>query len=169
MHHLTCDFKYNYGFTSRFVMVVYRLGNWAYYSIKIPIVKHIILLCYVILNNIAKLISCSTIPARCHIGSGLRLEHDGNGVVIHTSAIIGKNVRMFQQVTIGANDPYEGQERYGAPCIGDNVFIGAGAKIIGPVNVGEGAKIGANAVVVTDIPKGATAAGVPAKIIKKDD
>lgn len=166
MYNLFCDYKNNYGFTSRYVMIVYRYGNYVFYRVKLPLIRQILLILYVVFNNIAKLISGSTIPARCKIGKGLRLEHNGNGVVIYTKAVIGNNVRIFQQVTIGANDPYEEQVKYGAPLIGDNVFIGAGAKIIGPIKIGEGAKIGANAVVNTDIPNGATAVGIPASIKK---
>ena len=82
-----------------------------------------------------------------------------NGIVIHPDSRIGPNSLFFQQVTIGAN-------WQGFATIGGYVDIGAGAKIIGPVSVREHAKIGANAVVVGDIPAGAIAVGIPARVIQ---
>jgi len=97
------------------------------------------------------------IPLGCRIDGGLLIPHP-NGVVIHADATIGPNCLIFQQVTIGAS-------KKGIPTIGGQVDIGAGAKVIGPVKVGDGALIGANAVVVCDVPAGATAVGVPARIV----
>ena len=88
------------------------------------------------------------------------LHHHLNGIIISHYAKIGKNVTIYQQVTIAQNEHDQ------AATIGDHCMIGAGAKIIGPVHIGAGAKIGANAVVVSDIPAGATAVGVPAKVVK---
>ena len=87
------------------------------------------------------------------------LPHHLNGIIIAEYAEIGKNCTIFQQVTIG-------EENGKAAKIGDNVMIGAGAKIIGDVRIGSHVKIGANAVVLQDIPDGCTAVGVPAKVIK---
>ncbi|MXQ13737.1 serine acetyltransferase [Microvirga makkahensis] len=97
------------------------------------------------------------IPLNCQIGGGLLLPHP-NGIVIHPDAQIGPNCLIFQQVTIGTIDG-------GLPRIAGHVDIGAGAKILGPVIVGEHARIGANAVVLTDVPAGATAVGIPARLI----
>lgn len=96
------------------------------------------------------------------IGKGLFIDH-GSGVVIGETSEIGDNVTIYHGVTLGGTGKDKGKRH---PTIGNNVIIGTGAKVLGPVNVGDGAKIGANAVVVKDIPKGATAVGVPAKIIK---
>ena len=74
----------------------------------------------------------------------------------------GANVKIEHQVTIGA-------ERRQSPVIGDDVFIGAGAKILGSVHVGDGARIGANAVVVRDVPPHATVVGIPAKVVRMRD
>lgn len=87
------------------------------------------------------------------------LPHHLNGIIVSHFAKIGKNVTIFQQVTIAQNECDE------AATIGDDCIIGAGAKIIGNVRIGNRVKIGANAVVVTDIPDDATAVGVPARII----
>lgn len=95
------------------------------------------------------------------IAGGFVMPHP-LGVVIHKSAVIGTNCMLMQQVTIGqtAND-------CDVPILGDNVYVGAGAKIIGKVNIGDGVSVGANAVVVSDVPAGATAVGIPARIIIK--
>lgn len=115
--------------------------------------------------KIMRIIFACDIKYTVTIGHGVRLYHNGLGVVIHKASVIGNNVSIYQNVTIGGNgkDPAHN----GAPVIQDDVFIGAGAVILGPVTVGRGAKIGANAVVINDIPPGATAVGVPATIIKK--
>lgn len=91
------------------------------------------------------------------------LFHHLNGIIISHYARFGKNVTIFQQVTVT-----EGPNQTSAT-IGDNVVIGAGAKILGAVHIGDGAKIGANAVVVSDVPAYATAVGVPARIILKEE
>lgn len=91
------------------------------------------------------------------IGGGLLLPHP-NGVVIHPDAEIGPNCLIFQQVTIGTGP------RPGVPRIGGQVDIGAGAKILGGVVIGDHARIGANAVVVSDVPAGAVATGIPAVV-----
>jgi len=83
------------------------------------------------------------------------------GIVINPACVIGNNVKINQQVTLG------GSGDKGCPIIGDNVYIGAGAKVLGGVRIGNNAKIGANAVVLADIPDGATAVGVPARILVK--
>lgn len=100
-----------------------------------------------------------------NIGSGAHfstppiLHHGINGIIISHKATIGSNCMIFQQVTMA--------ERGGlGPTIGDNCFIGAGAKIIGGVTIGDNVKIGANAVVTKDIPSNCSAVGVPAKVVK---
>ena len=97
------------------------------------------------------------------IGYGFFIDH-GTGVVIGETTEIGNNVTMFQGVTLGGRGNEKGSKRH--PTIGDNVFIGSGAKILGPVVVGANAKIGANSVVLKDVPEGATITGMRARIIK---
>lgn len=98
------------------------------------------------------------IPLGTCIGGGLLLPHP-NGIVIHPSAVIGPNCLIFQQVTVGLT-----QGSTTAPVIGGHVDIGAGAKVLGPVRVGEHVLIGANAVVARDVPAGCVARGVPARV-----
>jgi serine O-acetyltransferase len=102
------------------------------------------------------IVTGADIPLNCRLGGGLLLPHP-NGIVIHPDAKIGPNCLLFQQVTIGVIDA-------GAPTLGGHVDVGAGAKIIGAITVSHHAKIGANAVVLCDVPEGATAVGIPATI-----
>jgi serine O-acetyltransferase len=105
------------------------------------------------------LVTGADIPLNCKLGGGLLLPHP-NGIVIHPDAEIGPNCLLFHQVTIG-----EGSG--GVPTLEGHVDVGAGAKIIGRLRIGKHAKIGANAVVLTDVPAGATAVGIPARIIRR--
>jgi serine O-acetyltransferase len=91
-------------------------------------------------------------------GDGLKLLHASN-IYIHPDTVLGRNVSLMHDVTLGTNG-----ERVGAPTLEDDVFVGAGAKILGPITVGKGATIGANSLVITDIPPGTTAMGVPARV-----
>ena len=93
------------------------------------------------------------------------LPHGLNGIHISSKAVIGSNVTIFHQVTIGSNT-IQGHKRYGSPAIGDNVYIGAGAKIIGNVTIGENCRIGANAVVVKDMEPNTVAVSAPTRFIK---
>lgn len=99
------------------------------------------------------------------------LPHDLCGIFIASTAIIGKKCTILQQVTIGGNPAaYDGSAPISkAATIGDNVIIGAGAKIIGDVKIGNNVRIGANAVVLRDVPDNCTAVGVPARIIYPKD
>lgn len=92
-----------------------------------------------------------------NIGAGMRLPHL-SGIIIHDTAIIGEDVTIFQQVTIGVNEHDKYKSRRAA-IIGKNVYIGAGAKVIGNVRIGDNVRIGANAVVCKDIPDNCTVVG----------
>jgi serine O-acetyltransferase len=96
-----------------------------------------------------------------HIGHGILLDH-ATGVVIGETAVVGNNVSILQSVTLGGTGKDEGDRH---PKIGDGVLISAGAKILGNIRVGEGAKVGAGSVVLEDVPAHTTVAGVPAKIV----
>lgn len=113
------------------------------------------------LFNRMNTICCGCIIGRgADFGPGLVLVHS-IGVVINGNVRGGAGVKIEHQVTIGA-------EKRQSPEIGDNVFIGAGAKIIGPVVIGEGAKVGANAVVVANVPSFSTVVGIPARVVRMD-
>ena len=98
------------------------------------------------------------------IGKGLFIDH-GSGVVIGETAEIGDNCTIYQGVTLGGTGKETGKRH---PTLGDNVMIGAGAKLLGNFKVGSGSKIAAGAVVLTDIPENATAVGVPAKVVRQN-
>jgi len=102
---------------------------------------------------------CGCVIGRgAEFGPGFVIVH-ANGVVINGAVRGGANVILEHQVTIGA-------EKLQYPTLGDDIFVGAGAKILGGVHIGDGARIGANAVVLTDVPAYATAVGIPAKVVK---
>ena len=131
---------------------LYRIEHWCYLK-KIPIFPKLI-------HSLIFLLFNSHIPASCTIGKGTRFGYGAIGVVIHSNAIIGKNCIIGTNVTIG------GRGRPGVPIIGDNVYISTGAKVLGPLNIGNNVTIGANAVVITDVVDNAIVGGVPARILK---
>lgn len=97
------------------------------------------------------------------IGKRFFIDH-GSGVVIGETAEVGDNVTLYQGVTLGGTGNEKGKKRH--PTVGSNVFIGSGAKILGPIHIGDGARIGANSAVLKDVPPGATVTGMRARIIK---
>ena len=97
------------------------------------------------------------------IGKGFFIDH-GDGVVIGETTIIGDNVTLYQGVTLGGTGKDVGKRH---PTIGDNVVIGAGAKVLGPFTVGSGSKIGASAVVLKEVPENCTEVGNPGRIVKR--
>ena len=99
------------------------------------------------------------------IGRRVFIDH-GMGLVIGETAVVGNDVLLFHGVTLGGTTMSHGKRH---PTIGDRVVVGAGAKILGPIYVGSDARIGANAVVVKDVPNGATAVGIPAVIRLQPD
>lgn len=99
------------------------------------------------------------------IGKGLFIDH-GMGVVIGETTEIGNNCTIYQNVTLGGTTTEKGKRH---PTLGDNVVVGAGAKVLGAFKVGDNAKIGAGAVVLNEVPSGATVVGVPAKVVKVDN
>jgi serine O-acetyltransferase len=113
---------------------------------------------YVFWYRFWTVVTGTDIPLNAQLGGGLLLPHP-NGVVIHPDAVIGINCLILQQVTIGSGS------KPGLPVIGGHVDICAGAKVLGGIRIGDHAKIGANAVVMIDVPEGATAVGIPARII----
>jgi serine O-acetyltransferase len=143
-------------------LAVYRFGNMVYYRVRVPGLRHVLFLLYAILDNvIVKLLCGAEFPARCRIGRGLRLPHGSNGIILHGDTVIGDDVKLYHQVTLGIKNVGAPD---GVPRIGNAVFIGAGAKILGRVTVGDHSIVGANAVVITDVPAYSTAVGIPAQI-----
>jgi len=149
-------------FTQEFyAILIFRYGK-SIQRIKVPILGFLLRVIYFILNKIiAEICAGVLIDLDSEIGKGLQLGHFGG---IYIKANIGENCTIAQQVVIGYKGAFSGG---GVPTLGNNVFVGAGAKIIGEIKIGNNVKIGANAVVITDVPDNATAVGVPARIILK--
>lgn len=108
----------------------------------------------------------NNIYAKATIGENTFFYHHGLGCVIHENSIIGDNCLIFQNVTIGSAWK-KGKCESEAPVIGDNVFIGAGAVILGNIHIGNNVTIGANAVILQDIPDNVVVVGVPGRIVRK--
>lgn len=142
----------------------YRIGNWLFYKCNLPVVKNIFWIIYRLFDYfLVRTFLGSEFPAQAKIGKNLKLPHGGKGIIIEKNVVIGDNVTIYHQVTLGINH-HAGV----SPKIGNNVFIGAGAKILGEVTVGDESKIGANAVVIKNVPINSTAVGVPARILTKN-
>ncbi len=111
----------------------------------------------------AKFLTGIEIHPGATIGKGFFIDH-GTGVVIGETAIIGDNCTVYQGVTLGGTGKDVGKRH---PTLGNNVMVGAGAKVLGPFNVGDNSKIAAGAVVLKEVPECSTAVGIPAKMIDK--
>ena len=115
------------------------------------------------ISQFAKFVTGVEIHPGATIGRGLVIDH-GTGVVIGETAEVGDNCTIYQGVTLGGTGKDVGKRH---PTIGNDVLIGAGAKVLGPFRVGDGAKIAANAVVLEAIPEDSTAVGIPARVVKR--
>jgi serine O-acetyltransferase len=130
----------------------YRIAHFLYH-IKLKLIA----------EGLMFLVRCTLnieIHPQAEIGKRLFIDH-GTGVVIGATSLVGDDVTIYHGVTLGGTGKHHGKRH---PTIGNQTIIGAGAKILGPVLIGEAVKIGANAVVLTDVPDGCTAVGVPAVI-----
>ncbi|MCX7258485.1 MAG: serine O-acetyltransferase, partial [Polaromonas sp.] len=117
------------------------------------------------ISHIGRWLTGVEIHPGAQISGGVFIDH-GMGVVIGETAEIGEGCTIYHGVTLGGTSLYKGAKRH--PTLGKNVVVGAGAKVLGGFTVGDGAKIGSNAVVVKPVPAGATAVGNPARIIQAD-
>jgi serine O-acetyltransferase len=142
-------------------LIVYRFGH-ARFIIKNRYLRLPWTIAYLFLNKVVEIVCGICIGATATIGRRLSVEHHGC-IVVHGSTVMGDDCMIRQGVTIGNAGP---QDPLGAPVIGNRVEIGAGAKIIGRIRIGDDAIIGANAVVVRDVPSMAVVGGVPARVIK---
>ena len=115
------------------------------------------------LSQVTRFLTGVEIHPAAKIGTGFFIDH-GMGVVIGETAEIGDNCTIYQGVTLGGTGKDIGKRH---PTLGDNVMVGAGAKILGPVTVGSGSKVAANAVVLHAVPENSTAVGIPAKVVRR--
>ena len=118
-----------------------------------------------LISHIARFLTGIEIHPAARIGRRVFIDH-GMGVVIGETAVIGRNVTLFQSVTLGGTGKERGKRH---PTIGDNVVIGTGAKVLGNITIGANSMIGANAVVIRDVPEHSTVVGVPGRIARIKD
>ena len=136
---------------------MYRFTHWLY---KL----HLYLLAR-LFSQWARWVTGIEIHPGAEIGKRLFIDH-GMGVVIGETAVVGDDVTIYQGVTLGGTSLYRGTKRH--PTLGSGVVVGAGAKVLGGFTVGDGARIGSNAVVVKEVPAGATVVGIPGRIVEDD-
>ncbi|NLK94437.1 MAG: serine O-acetyltransferase [Clostridiales bacterium] len=134
-------------------LISYRIAHFFYRHKRFFIAR--------LISQLSRFFTGIEIHPGATIGKGLFIDH-GMGVVIGETAEIGDDVMLYHGVTLGGTGKDKGKRH---PTVGDNVVIGSGAKILGPIKIGRNAKIGANAVVLRDVPEGATAVGSPARNI----
>jgi len=140
------------------VMVVYRFGRWRY-GVKPVLLRKFFSLCYHVAYKLVQILTGIELPCEVEVGRNFVIDHSG-GVVVSGYARFGNDCRIRTGVVVGlarVDDPC-------APQIGDNVDIGAGAKVLGRITIGNNVLIGANAVVVRDVPDDSIAVGVPAVV-----
>lgn len=136
-------------------VVFYRFAHFLY-KLKIPIIPRFI-------SQFAKFITGIEIHPGAEIAGGFFIDH-GMGVVIGETAVIGENCTLFQGVTLGGTGKEQGKRH---PTLGKNVVIGAGAKVLGNITIGDGSYVGANAVVLKDVPPDSTVVGIPGTVVKE--
>ncbi len=117
-----------------------------------------------LLSNITRIFTGVEIHPAAEIGNNLFIDH-GTGVVIGETAVIGNDCTLYHGVTLGGTSWEKGKRH---PTLGNNVVVGAGAKILGPIAIKSGVRIGSNAVVVKDVPENSTVVGIPARIVASE-
>lgn len=148
----------DWGAQGFWALVIYRFGRWRY-QVRPALLRKFLSLIYKVLYKIVQIVTGIELPCEVPVGKNFVIEHSG-GIVVSGFAKFGSNCRIRNGVVIGlsrVNDPC-------APVFGDNVDIGAGAKVLGNIRIGNNVCIGANAVVLQDVPDNSIAVGVPAII-----
>ena len=137
-------------------IIAHRLAH-KFYKWKIPVIPRLI-------SYLTRIITGIEIHPGATVGKRFFIDH-GEGVVIGETSVIGENVLIYQQVTLGGTGKDLGKRH---PTIGNNVIIGAGAKVLGNITIGDNVRIGAGSVVVKDIPPHSTVVGVPGRIVQRE-
>lgn len=137
-------------------VLMYRAAHWFYTKGLYTAARCI--------SQLGRLLTGIEIHPGAKIGKGFFIDH-GSGVVIGETTEIGDNCLVYQGVTLGGTGKEKGKRH---PTLGNNVMVGAGARVLGPFKVGDNAKIAANAVVLEEVPPNCTAVGVPARIVRRD-
>ena len=140
-------------------IIIHRYLSHPFYKIKLRFLARLI-------SQISRFFTGIEIHPGAKIGKGFFIDH-GSAIVIGETAEIGKNCIIYHNVTIGGTGKHKGKRH---PTIGDNVLIGTGATLLGPINVGDNVKVGAETVVIMhDIPSDCTVVGAPGRIVKMND
>jgi serine O-acetyltransferase len=142
-------------------MAVYRFGRWRY-TIRWRWLRMPFSFLYKVLKVVSEVLTGIELPCETMLGRRFRIDHFG-GIVISGDAVFGDDCVIRNGVTVGLK--HEGQR--GAPILGNRVDIGAGAKLLGSIRIGDDVQIGANAVVLTDVPSNSIAVGVPARVLRR--
>ncbi len=137
-------------------IISHRIAH-ALWNFKVPFLPRVI-------SQVTRFLTGIEIHPGAQIGKGLFIDH-GMGVVVGETSVIGDDVTLFQGVTLGGTGKEMGKRH---PTLGNNIVVGTGAKILGNIQVGDNSYIGANAVVIKDVPANATVVGVPGRITKQD-
>jgi len=148
----------DWGAQGFWALIIYRFGRWRY-GVRPALLRKLLSLIYKWLYKMVQIVAGIELPCEVPIGRNFVIEHSG-GIVVSGFARFGDNCRIRSGVVIGLSrieDPC-------APHFGDNVDVGAGAKVLGNIRIGSNVLIGANAVVLTDVPDNCIAVGVPARI-----
>lgn len=162
--------KYGGNFIS---IVFFTQGFWAIfqhriahscYTLKIPIVKYMLLVICLIWQKLIEILTGISLPYSAKIGSHFYIGHFG-GIIINAKAVIGNNCNISQGVTVGVSGR---EDTRGVPTIGNNVYIGANAVVAGKIIIGDNCVIAGNSLVVNSIKDGVTVAGVPAVVINNN-
>lgn len=138
-------------------LLAHRLIHYLHTRLKIPVIPRV-------LSQLVRFFTGIEIHPGARIGPGFFIDH-GMGVVIGETTEIGENVTIYQGVTLGGTGVERGKRH---PTLGNNVVVGAGAKVLGNILIGNNVKIGAGSVVVHSVPDNSTVVGVPGEILKRD-
>jgi serine O-acetyltransferase len=137
-------------------IIMHRIAHFFY--------NHKLLLLARVISQISRFFTGIEIHPGAKIGKGLFIDH-GMGVVIGETAEIGDNVTLYQGVTLGGTGKEKGKRH---PTLGNNIVVGSGAKVLGPLKIGDNSKIGAGAVVLKDVPPNSTVVGIPGKAVVRE-
>jgi serine O-acetyltransferase len=149
-------YEYRWGAQGLWAMFVYRFGRWRY-RIRPSLLRKFFSLIYHVLFKLVQIVTGIELPCEAEVGRGFIIDHFG-GIVISGYAKFGDDCRIRNGVVVGLRHVNDKS----APVVGNNVEIGAGAKLLGPIRIGDNVVIGANAVVLCDVPGNSIAVGVPA-------
>ena len=148
-------FELLFNYPGLWALFFYRIAHWFYLK-KLRFLPRFI-------SALGMFLTTIDIHPGATIGRRVFIDH-GTGVVIGETAIVGEDVLIYQQVTLGGVSTTKGKRH---PTIEEKVVIGAGAKILGNITIGESSKVGANSVVIKDVPPHSTAVGIPARVLKR--